>query len=213
VLKAFIAFGLASTLGTLVPGPDFILVLRSAFRGGRRIGWFTAAGTTTGIAIWALAASVGLSSVIATSHAGYDVLRLAGAAYLIWLGVLTLRSRHAVPLDEVEVAKSPNSGKGSTSLLRAYLTGLITDLCNPKVGAFFVAFLPAFIPAHRSVSEFSLIFGLWNAIEVGVYFALVVWLVSRGTAWLHRPRLQRRLEQFSGFMLIGFGIRLATEAR
>jgi threonine/homoserine/homoserine lactone efflux protein len=213
VLKALITFAIASTLVTLLPGPDFMLVLRNAFRGGRRIGWCTAAGTTTGLALWAVAASLGLSSLVAASRIGYDVLRLIGAAYLIWLGVTTLRTRQPTVIDGIEEQRSPEPPARPAGGLRAYLNGVISDLCNPKVGVFFVAFLPAFIPPHGSVSEFSLLFGLWNAVEVGAYFAVVVWLISRGTTWLHRPRFRRRLEQATGAVLIGFGIRLATEAR
>lgn len=213
MLKALITFALASTLVTLLPGPDFMLVLRNAFRGGRRIGWCTAAGTTTGLALWAVAASLGLSSLVAASRVGYDALRLIGAAYLIWLGVTTLRSRQPTVIDGTEDQRPPEPPARPAGALRAYLNGVISDLCNPKVGVFFVAFLPAFIPPHGSVSEFSLLFGLWNAVEVGAYFAVVVWLVSRGTTWLHHRRFRRRLEQVTGAVLIGFGIRLATEAR
>jgi threonine/homoserine/homoserine lactone efflux protein len=213
VLRALITFAIASTLVTLLPGPDFMLVLRNAFRGGRRIGWCTAAGTATGLALWAVAASLGLSSLLAASRIGYDVLRVIGAGYLIWLGVTTLRSRQSTVIDGIDDQRSPELRTRPATGLRAYLNGVISDLCNPKVGVFFVAFLPAFIPPHGSVSKFSLLFGLWNAVEVGAYFAVVVWLVSRGTTWLHRPRFRRRLEQVTGAVLIGFGIRLATEAR
>jgi threonine/homoserine/homoserine lactone efflux protein len=213
VLESVISFGLASTLVTLLPGPDFMLVLRNAFRGGRRIGWCTAAGTTTGVALWAVAASLGLSSMLAASRIGYDVLRFVGAAYLIWLGIATLRSRNPTAMNELDDEQPPGSHFRSAGALRAYLNGVISDLCNPKVGAFFIAFLPSFIPAHASVSEFSLLFGLWNAVEGGAYFALVVWLISRGTPWLHDPRIRRRLERITGIVLIGFGLRLATEAR
>jgi threonine/homoserine/homoserine lactone efflux protein len=213
VLRALITFGVASTLVTLLPGPDLMLVLRNAFRGGRRIGWCTAAGTTTGLALWGVAASLGLSSLVAASRIGYDALRVIGAAYLIWLGVATLRSRQPTVMDGMEGQQPPELRSRPAGALRAYLNGVISDLCNPKVGVFFVAFLPAFIPPHGSVSEFSLLFGLWNAAEVGAYFAVVVWLISRGTGWLRHPRFRRRLEQVTGIVLIGFGIRLATEAR
>ena len=111
------------------------------------------------------------------------------------------------------VAFPPTFATLPAGALRAYLNGVISDLCNPKVGVFFIAFLPSFIPAHASVSEFSLIFGLWNALEGGAYFAAVVWLISRGTPWLHHPRMRRRLERITGIVLIGFGVRLATGAR
>ena len=90
---------------------------------------------------------------------------------------------------------------------------MATHLANPKVGVFFVAFLPAFIPHGRPVGLTSLLLGVVFAIETGLWFALVIWLVGRSSAWLRRPRVQRRLEQISGVILVGFAVRLATERR
>ena len=94
------AFALASTLLILAPGPDSLLVLRNTLRHGRRAGWVTASGTMSGLLAWAVAAAFGLSALLRVSHLGYDALRLAGACYLLWLGVSSLwplRSRHAGP--------------------------------------------------------------------------------------------------------------------
>jgi threonine/homoserine/homoserine lactone efflux protein len=90
---------------------------------------------------------------------------------------------------------------------------VISNLCNPKIGAFFLAFLPGFIPAGDSVRQTSLLFGIWFALETGVWLVILVRLVDRGVGWLSRPRIQRRLEKLTGLVLIGFGIRLATEVR
>src|SRR6516165_6239578 len=92
------AFALASTLLILAPGPDSLLVLRNTLRHGRRAGWVTASGTLSGLLAWAAAAAFGLSALLRVSHLGYDALRLAGAGYLIWLGVSSLGPfRHAHP--------------------------------------------------------------------------------------------------------------------
>src|SRR5215468_7037584 len=88
------AFALAATLLILAPGPDSLLVLRNTLRHGRRAGWVTATGTMSGLLAWAAAAALGLSALLQVSHLGYDVLRLAGAGYLLWLGVSSLWPSH-----------------------------------------------------------------------------------------------------------------------
>ena len=89
---ALLGFALAATLVILAPGPDFMLVMRNTVRGGRRSGWVTACGTLSGLTVWALAAALGLSALLRVSHVAYDVLRFCGAAYMIWLGVTSLRA-------------------------------------------------------------------------------------------------------------------------
>jgi len=209
-----LGFAVAATLLILAPGPDSMLVLRNSLRGGRRVGLSTAAGTLTGLVGWALAATLGLSSLLAASRIGYDLLRFAGAAYLIWLGATSLWPRRRAapnrkhPDREGDVALVPVAG-----VRRAYVNGVISNLCNPKIGAFFVAFLPAFIPAGTSVREFSLLLGVWFALETSLWLGALVWMVHRGAGWLSRSKVQRRLERLTGVVLIGFAIRLATEAR
>src|SRR5580693_9666073 len=85
-----LAFALTATLLILAPGPDSMLVMRNTLRGGQRAGWITACGTMSGLAVWAVAAALGLSALLRVSHIGYDVLRFAGGGYLIWLGVTSL---------------------------------------------------------------------------------------------------------------------------
>src|ERR1035441_5805353 len=203
MVTALAGFAAAATVVILAPGPDSMLVMRNSLRGGRRAGMCTAAGTLTGLFSWAVAAALGLSSLLAASRTGYDILRLAGASYLIWLGVSSLW---------------PRRRRGASSLLevglgRAYLNGVISNLCNPKIGVFFVAFLPGFIPAGVSVREFSLLLGIWFVLETALWLTALVSMAVRGMSWLRRPRVERRLERLTGLVLIGFGIRLATESR
>jgi threonine/homoserine/homoserine lactone efflux protein len=157
---------------------------------------------------------MGLSSLLAASHAGYDVLRIAGASYLICLGITSIR-RHRDP-DSANPEQQLTAKPGTQAQIRprrAYANGVISNLCNPKIGAFFVTFLPGFIHAGASVSTYSFLFGVWFAVETGIWLALMVWVIGRGTSWVTNPRIQRHLERLSGVVLIGFGIRLATEAR
>lgn len=215
---ALLGFAFASTLLILAPGPDSMLVMRNTMRGGRRSGLITACGTVSGLTVWAVAAALGLTALLRVSHIGYDVLRFAGAAYLIWLGVGSLGlirrrgARHAEPAAAGAAAVEQPSPVPATGL-RAYLNGLLSNLFNPKISVFFMAFLPAFIPAHAAATQFSLALGLWFIAETGLWLAVVAWLADRGARWLRRTAVQRWLERVTGIVLIGFGIRLATEAR
>ena len=222
---ALLGFALASTLVILAPGPDSMLVMRNTMRGGRRAGWVTACGTLSGLVIWALAAALGLSALLRVSHVGYDILRFCGAAYLIWLGVTSLahfrRKNTAEPVAQAggsaPAVPGPTvpgrTGPGAARPRRAYLNGLLSNLLNPKISVFFMAFLPAFVPAGASAVGFSLVLGIWFIAETGLWLAVVAWLADRGVRWLRRPAVQRWMERITGIVLIGFGLRLATESR
>jgi threonine/homoserine/homoserine lactone efflux protein len=214
VTTALLGFALAATLVILAPGPDFMLVMRNTVRGGRRAGWVTACGTLSGLTVWALAAALGLSALLQVSHVAYDVLRFCGAAYLIWLGVTSLGSIRRQGTGRA----APDAGAAALCQAparpgRAYLNGMLSNLLNPKISVFFMAFLPAFVPAGASASRFSLVLGAWFIAETGLWLTVVAWLADRGVRWLRRPTVQRWLERVTGLVLIGFGLRLATESR
>jgi threonine/homoserine/homoserine lactone efflux protein len=221
VTTALLGFALAATLVILAPGPDFMLVMRNTVRGGRRAGWVTACGTLSGLTVWALAAALGLSALLRVSHVGYDILRFCSASYLIWLGVTSLvhfrrRKSTAEPVAQADgsaPAVPGLTGPGAARPRRAYLNGLLSNLFNPKISVFFMAFLPAFVPARVSAAEFSLVLGIWFIAETGLWLAVVAWLADRGVRWLRRPTVQRWIERVTGIVLIGFGLRLATESR
>jgi threonine/homoserine/homoserine lactone efflux protein len=225
VTTALLGFALASTLVILAPGPDSVLVMRNTMRGGRRAGWVTACGTLSGLTIWALAAALGLSALLRVSNVGYDILRFCGAAYLIWLGVTSLahfRRKSAAEPGAQAGGSAPAvpgltvpglTGPGTARPRRAYLNGLLSNLLNPKISVFFMAFLPAFVPARASAAEFSPVLGIWFIAETGLWLAVVAWLADRGVRWLRRPAVQRWIERVTGIVLIGFGLRLATESR
>ena len=210
VTTALLGFAAASTLLILAPGPDSMLVMRNTVRGGRKAGYVTACGTMSGLTIWALAAALGLSALLRVSQVGYDVLRFAGAGYLIWLGATSLGLRRRRTAESTEPTATPGR-PGADG--RAYLNGLLSNLFNPKISVFFIAFLPAFIPAGVSAAGFSLVLGLWFIAETGLWLGTVAWLASRGMRWLQRPAAQRWLGRVTGVVLIGFGIRLATASR
>jgi threonine/homoserine/homoserine lactone efflux protein len=203
VLVALATFGLAATLLVLLPGPDTIVIIRSIVRGGRRRGVTTVLGIQTGLIIWITAATLGLVALLRASEVGFAVLRVVGAAYLVWLGVQSFRSRGGT---------DPSAPPGGSVLAgTGYRAGLLSNLFNPKVGVFFVTFLPGFVPAGYPVTSTLLLFGaLFVALNVAYQLPLVL-LATRVTALFARERIRRRLELVTGTVLVAFGIRLAVE--
>jgi threonine/homoserine/homoserine lactone efflux protein len=203
MLTAVATFTLAATLIVLLPGPDTLVVMRNLVQGGRSTATLTVAGVLTGLSVWVVTASLGLSGLLEASKTGYTALRIVGAAYLIWIGVQSLRSR---TLAATTGPTTPRRIIGS-----GYGAGLVTDLLNPKVGVFFVSFLPGFVPHGHAVGSTSLIYGSIFIAVTGAYFAVLLVLAGRVTRWMARPVIRRRLDRITGVVLIGFGVRLAIE--
>jgi threonine/homoserine/homoserine lactone efflux protein len=196
---ALAAFSLAAALIVLLPGPDTLVVLRELMRAGRRRAAHTVAGVLCGLAVWVGAAAIGLSALLRASHTGYIVLKIAGGAYLIWLGVQSLRLRR--------LAEHPQR----RLLGRGFVAGFATDLLNPKVGVFFVTFLPGFVPHGASVGAVSVLFGAIFIAETALYFVVLLAVATPVTRWLGDARIRRRMDAATGAVLIGLGVRLAAE--
>jgi threonine/homoserine/homoserine lactone efflux protein len=216
VSAALASFLIVATLLIVAPGPDSLLVVRNTMRGGRWGGLATAAGTLTGLSVWAVAAALGLAALVRASELGYDALRLAGAGYLIWLGVMSLRSRSGSLREATYPTKLGNHEHNGSVLWRRgrmYAMGTLSNLLNPKIGVFFVAFLPGFIPAGASIGVASAVLGAVFVAETGLWLVLLSWCVLRGVGWLRRPRVQTVVDRIAGVVLIGFGVRLAATTR
>jgi threonine/homoserine/homoserine lactone efflux protein len=208
-LLAFV--GVAALL-TMSPGPDMALVLRNSLTRGRAAVLPTACGTCSGCVAWGAASSVGIAAVLDASAQLYDALRLAGAAYLVWLGIRTLwdaRTSHARPADD-PAAEAPTEPGSRRS---AYRQGLLTNLLNPKVGIFYTTFLPQFIAPGQPALLMSI--GL-ASIHAGMN---LVWLTLYGSAAarlgdaIRRGRVRRAIETATGTVLVGFGLAVAVERR
>lgn len=175
------------------PGPDTALIVRNTLFGGRVNGVRTAAGVVTGLTVWTVAASAGVAALVAASHVLFTTLRIGGAAYLVWLGVQTLRGRHGGSAEH-------RHGGG-------YRQGLLSNLGNPKVAIFFTSLLPQFGSDFGGMLGFGLLFCAMGATWLTGY-ALVM---ARARSALLRPRVRRALDTLTGITLVAFGVRLATE--
>jgi threonine/homoserine/homoserine lactone efflux protein len=219
VLFALVSFTLASVLVVLLPGPDSLVVVRGLVRGGRRGGAATAAGVLCGLVVWVSAASLGLSALLQASRTGYDVLKVAGACYLLWIGTRSLLSVRRTPVEvategDGPMAPAPVVVRRGRTLLggSGFVAGFLTDILNPKVGVFFVSFLPGFVPAgDHAVGWTTLAFGALFTVLTAAYFLGLVAISGTVSGWMETPRIRRRLDALTGVVLVGFGLRLATE--
>jgi threonine/homoserine/homoserine lactone efflux protein len=215
VLVAVLSFLAASALIVMLPGPDTLVVLRGLLRAGRSEARRTVLGVLTGLSIWATGAVLGLSALLRASHDGYTALRIVGAVYLCAMGIQSFRSRGAT----AELSPSVDTDDAASAVRRqrrgvvgtGYLAGLTTDLLNPKVGVFFVTFLPAFVPRGEPIGAVTGLFGALFVIETGLYFLLFLSFADRLVAGMRRRRLRQLLDRSTGAVLVGFGIRLAIE--
>lgn len=200
---ALLAFTLAAGILTITPGLDTALVLRTAAVEGPRRAMFAGLGICCGCLTWGFAASVGLGVLLAASHIAFTVLRVAGACYLIFLGAKMIL-RKSAPIRETEIKKSALSQNASAP--RWLVRGLLTNLLNPKVGVFYVTFLPQFIPAGVNVTGFSMGLAGIHATESLLWFFLLTLATRPISHWLNRPRVAQTFDRVTGGLLVALGI-------
>ena len=203
-LLAFLAI---ATLLTITPGADMALVTRNVLRGGLGAGLRTSAGVLTGLCVWAFLSAVGVAALVAASATAFTVLKLAGAAYLVYLGVTTLwRARPSASVPRHAAHELPAFG----GLFRQ---GLLSNLLNPKVGVFYTTFLPQFVEPGESVLAWTtLLAGIHIATGV-VWLVFYAWLVARVRAVVGRPRVRVALDRVTGTVLVALGLRVAAGTR
>ena len=215
------SFAIVAGLLTIIPGLDTALVLRSAVTDGPRHGFATALGISTGALIWGAGAAAGVSALLAASTLAYTVVRIAGAAYMVWLGAGFLRRalRRQRPQTHTRVpaadsTQTPAAGEATTphSPWRSWRRGLLTNLLNPKIGAFYVAVLPQFIPPDSPHVLVGVLLAVVHDLEGMLWFTALIVSAGRLRHVLQRPRPKRALEATTGTALVAFGVRIGTQA-
>ncbi|NUP01824.1 MAG: LysE family translocator [Nonomuraea sp.] len=200
-----LAFAGACVLVAMVPGVSTAIILRQTLRSGRGSGLAATLGNETGILLWGLAAAFGLSALLVASQVAYDVMRVTGAVVLVVMGAQALWQARKGSPPVVEEAAPGRRG--------VYLSGLGTCLANPKAAVFAMSFLPQFVrPGQNVPLTLALLAVVWVLVDL-LWYALLIWTVAKAKDFLGRPAVKRRLEQISGVVLIGLGMRLVLESR
>lgn len=207
VTQALLAFLVASGLLTITPGLDTAIVLRASALEGRRAGAAAASGILVGLMVWGAASAIGLTALLAASSFAYEALKWVGAAYLLVLGLsMLIKPKVQAVTGEAETAGVHGPG-------RWLRRGLLTNLLNPKVGVFYVAFLPQFTPAGVPAGPFiALLVGI-HILQGVLWFAALIAAAQPLGRWLRRPEIARRMNRLTGIVFIGFGARLALSRR
>lgn len=203
------AFVVVAFVVIATPGPDTALTIRNTLIGQRRGGLLTAAGVAAGQATWTVATALGVAALLAASEPLFRTVRLMGGAYLIFLGAQSLYGALR-PTAERKAAVLEVSSVRARPLL-AFRQGVISNLTNPKMAAFFPALLPQFAPSGDS--PVLLGFGFLFCAMTLAWLSGYAWVVARAGDFLRRPRIRRALEAATGAVLVALGLRLATERR
>lgn len=204
-MNSWLQFAALVGLLTMLPGIDTAQVLRSSIKGGPRLAYLTLVGIMGGVWVWGVAAAVGVSAVLLASAEAYTVVRLLGAAYLIYLGarmIIDARRAGGLVLGKVVSTDSP---------VKAMAKAFTVTLTNPKNGAFYVAILPQFVPIDMNPIVAGFALATIHNLLVLAWFTAIIFLTNLAKNFFARPRVGQVMEYLSGTALFGFGVAMALE--
>ena len=192
----------ASALLTIAPGPDIVYVLTRAVTQGPRAGLAAAFGFATGCIFHTVLAAVGIAALIRSSELAFDLVRYAGAAYLVWIGIQALRHRSSFSLE---------GARDTRALGVIFRQSVIGNMLNPKVTLFFLAFLPQFVDSQAGhVGAQMALLGAIFMVQTIVIFGAVAIFSGWLGAWMRaKPAIGERLNVFAGITFIALGVRVA----
>jgi len=204
-LDVLLPYLVASVLVTVIPGADMALITRQVLVGGPALAQKTIFGNLTGLLVHGVALAAGLSALLVASATAYTVVKLAGAAYLVFLGVQALLA-----------SRQPPAGAPPAAIVRprrAFLQGVVSTVLNPKPALFFLTFLPQFVDRDAPVLPQTLTLAAIHVVVGLVWLSAYARLVHRARGLLAAPRVKAWLERTTGAVLIAFGLRVAVERR
>ncbi len=206
VAQALAAYLVAATLLTLTPGLDTAMILRTAAVEGPRRAMLAAIGISAGCLVWGAAVALGLGAILQASTLAFTVLRWAGAAYLVWLGLNLILK----PRERFEISGGAPASGGDLTWMRR---GVLTNLLNPKVGVFYISFLPQFLPQGAPAGPFIFLLAVIHVV-IGIAWAVCLIAATRPlTSALQKASVVRWLDRATGGVFLAFGVRLALERR
>jgi threonine/homoserine/homoserine lactone efflux protein len=200
-----LAFTAAAAVLVATPGLDTAIVLRQAAVSGPKSAALAAGGIVIGLLVWGVTAAAGLTAVLLASRLAYSALKWAAAAYLVIVGVRMLLDK-ATPASPA-AGDPPLTGDDGAACFRR---GLLTNLLNPKVGLFYVTFLPQFIPSGAAVGVFALMLAGIHLLLTAIWFTVLVAVSVPARKLLAKPTFMRTLNRAAGCVFVGFGLKLAA---
>lgn len=206
LLLPLLAFVAAAGVLTITPGVDTAMVLRSSASSGPRAGAAAGLGICAGLFVWGAGAAFGLTALLAASTVAFTIVKWAGAAYLVYLGAKLL-AKPRTALDAP--SKAPGEGGGKGGAADALRRGFLTNILNPKVGVFYVTFLPQFVPHGVNVAAFSLLLAAVHVLLTLAWFSLLIALTVPLGRFLAKPPVVRALDRLTGGVFVAFGAKLA----
>jgi threonine/homoserine/homoserine lactone efflux protein len=210
-MGGYLAFLGISLVVIMTPGPDTALTVRNTLLGGARGGVFTAIGVAAGQVLWASAASAGVVGLLVASAPVFEALRLVGAVYLMVIGAQTLYSAFR-PGSAAPGARGNGAGR-RLGPIRALRQGLVNDLANPKMAAFFASLFPQFVPEGSASFAALMMLGLVFSAMTLAWLVAYAFAIAKAGDLLRRTGIRRAIEGVTGAVLIAFGLRLASEHR
>jgi threonine/homoserine/homoserine lactone efflux protein len=208
VVQALAAYAVAAALLTVTPGLDTALILRTAAAEGPKRAALAVLGISLGCLTWGAAVALGLSALLDASQLAFTVLKWVGAAYLVWLGLnLILKPRERF---EIGTGKPAGAAGGDFTWMRR---GLLTNLLNPKIGVFYISFLPQFLPPGAPAGPFIFLLSAIHVVIGASWLTCLIAATQPIAAALRRPVVVRWLDRATGVVFLGFGVRLALERR
>lgn len=203
--ESLLQFAVVAALLTVIPGMDTVLVLRTAINRGRGSAFATASGICTGTVAWGVAAAVGASALLAASEAAFTVLKVAGACYMAWLGISMF-----VKSFRTGAAESGQVPEAGGNVRAAWLTGVTTSLLNPKVGVFYMAMIPQFLPPDVPPLLMGVLLPLVHNVEGMLWFAGIILATQYARRWLQSSAVGKATDRIAGVVLVAFAAKIAT---
>jgi len=207
-ITALTTYLIAITLLTITPGVDTMLVIRNTARGGWRDGAVSSFGICSGLFVHAVISAVGISVILLQAAWAFSALKLAGAGYLVWLGLSSWRK--VLRRESFEIVNGGPARMETLRIGRSLREGFLSNVLNPKTAVFYMAFLPQFInPAHSALVQSLLLAGLHFVIAM-IWQCLLALMVKQLKGWLQRPRVNQWFDGVTGTVMIALGLRVAA---
>ncbi|MFI1161846.1 LysE family translocator [Streptomyces sioyaensis] len=211
-LSSIWSFALVVGLLTIIPGLDTAIIVRTSVLGNYRRAWGVVLGIQSGTLFWGTCTSLGITALLTASQVAYNVVRWAGAAYLLWMGFCMLRDSIRKPREAEESTETSEAGdvpNEAGGLLAGWRRGTLTNVLNPKVGVFYVAMLPQFIPSSAPHLPMGLLLTCVHVVLGTAWSAMLVIFARSARRWIQSAVARRLLDRVTGAVILGFGVVVA----